>query len=87
MYRVIQEGITNVLKHAGASEMKVKAALHNGSVVVEVWDNGIGWSAELVFGRGLTGMRECLQALAGSFELSRRDGWTSICFRLPASGV
>jgi two-component system sensor histidine kinase UhpB len=87
IYRVIQEGITNVLKHAGASQMRVKAALHHGSVVVEVSDNGTGWSTEPVFGRGLTGMRERLRALAGSFELSRRDGWTSICCRLPASGV
>jgi two-component system sensor histidine kinase UhpB len=87
VYRVLQEGVTNVLKHARASEMRIKAALHNGSVLVEVSDNGIGWSTEPVFGRGLTGMRERLRALAGTFEVSRRDGWTTVRCSLPSSSI
>jgi two-component system sensor histidine kinase UhpB len=87
IYRVVQEGVTNVLKHARASQMRVKAGLLEGAVLIEVSDNGIGWSAEPVFGRGLTGMSERLRALAGSIELSRCDGWTSIFCRLPASAM
>ena len=40
-------------------------------------------ASEAVFGRGLTGMRERIRALDGSFELRREDGWTVVCCRLP----
>lgn len=87
IYRVVQEGVTNVLKHAAASRVRVTAALREDTVFIEVADDGLGWSTDPVFGRGLTGMRERLRALAGSFELSRQNGWTTICCRLPASGT
>jgi two-component system sensor histidine kinase UhpB len=82
-YRVMQEGITNVLRHAQATEMSLNASLRDGKVVVEISDNGIGMPANVVIGRGLTGMRERVRALGGTFELFRSDGRTRVRCSLP----
>jgi two-component system sensor histidine kinase UhpB len=83
VYRVLQEGITNVLRHAQASEMRLTAAVSGGQVLVEISDNGVGIPANVVIGRGLTGMRERVRALGGTFDLSRSDGRTFVRCRLP----
>jgi two-component system sensor histidine kinase UhpB len=83
VYRVMQEGITNVLRHAQATEMSLKATAADGKVLVEISDDGVGMPANVVMGRGLTGMRERVRALGGTFELSRSDGRTFIRCNLP----
>jgi two-component system sensor histidine kinase UhpB len=83
VYRVMQEGITNVLRHAQATEMRLKASVPDGKVVVEISDNGIGMPANIVMGRGLTGMRERVRALGGTFEIFRSDGRTCVRCSLP----
>jgi two-component system sensor histidine kinase UhpB len=83
VYRVLQEGITNVLRHSRATEMQLKAAVSGDEVLVEISDNGIGMPADFIIGRGLTGMRERVRALGGTFELSRSEGQTYVRCRLP----
>jgi two-component system sensor histidine kinase UhpB len=84
VYRVLQEGITNVLRHAQASEMRLTATVASGGqVLVEISDNGVGMPANVVIGRGLTGMRERVRALGGTFDLSRSDGRTFVRCSLP----
>jgi two-component system sensor histidine kinase UhpB len=83
VYRVMQEGITNVLRHAQATEMRLKATVPDNKVVVEISDNGVGMPANVVMGRGLTGMRERVRALGGTFELTRGDGQTRVRCILP----
>jgi two-component system sensor histidine kinase UhpB len=83
VYRVLQEGITNVLRHAQATEMRLAATVLEGQVLVEISDNGVGMAADAVIGRGLTGMRERVRALGGTFELSRGDGRTYVRCSLP----
>lgn len=87
VYRVIQEGVTNVLRHADANAMKITAALQSGQLFVEVADDGVGFEPDNVFGRGLTGMHERVRALGGTFELLRENGLTCIRCRLPASNL
>jgi two-component system sensor histidine kinase UhpB len=79
VYRVLQEGITNVLRHAQATEVRLAATVSNGQVLVEISDNGVGMPANVVIGRGLTGMRERVRALGGTFDLSRSDGTCVRC--------
>jgi two-component system sensor histidine kinase UhpB len=79
----LQEGITNVLRHAQATEMRLTAAVSDGRVLVEISDNGVGMPANVVIGRGLTGMRERVRALGGTFDLSRSDGRTHVRCSLP----
>jgi two-component system sensor histidine kinase UhpB len=83
VYRVLQEGITNVQRHARATELRLTATVSAGQVLVEISDNGVGMAADAVIGRGLTGMRERVRALGGTFELSRSDGRTYVRCRLP----
>jgi two-component system, NarL family, sensor histidine kinase UhpB len=82
-YRVIQEGVTNVLRHAQAKAMEVSAAIVGDDVTIEISDDGIGLAPQSGFGRGLTGMYERIRALNGTFELSRENGRTLIRCRLP----
>jgi two-component system sensor histidine kinase UhpB len=82
-YRVIQEAVTNVLKHARATTMKIDAGIDGNTLLIEIADNGVGFSPEISFGRGLNGMSERVRALSGTFDLLRKDGETLIRCRLP----
>jgi two-component system sensor histidine kinase UhpB len=84
IYRVIQEAVTNVLRHAKANAMHVAADINDREVIVEVSDDGIGFPADRMFGRGLTGMLERARALSGTLELLREEGRTCVRCRLPA---
>jgi two-component system sensor histidine kinase UhpB len=84
-YRVIQEGVTNVLRHANAGSVNVKAVVEAGELLLEISDDGVGFPEGHVFGRGLTGMRERVRALGGTFELLREARLTSVRCRLPVS--
>lgn len=83
VYRVIQEALTNVLRHAGASNVEVQAAIAGDALVIEISDDGGGFPADNVFGRGLTGMHERVRALSGSLSLLRADQRTYVRCRLP----
>jgi two-component system sensor histidine kinase UhpB len=85
VYRVIQEGITNVLRHAMASSVEVKAAIDQNQLVIEISDDGVGFSEGNVFGRGLTGMHERVRALNGTLQLLREDHRTYVRCRLPVT--
>jgi two-component system sensor histidine kinase UhpB len=84
VYRVIQEGVTNVLRHARAGSANVHAAIERQQLVVEISDDGAGFPADNVFGRGLTGMHERVRALNGTLELLREGRRTYVRCRLPA---
>lgn len=81
VYRLIQEAVTNVLKHADARAMEVKAIIDETELVVEVSDDGKGFDGQ-VFGRGLIGMHERVRALDGTLELVRSGGRSQIRCRL-----
>jgi two-component system, NarL family, sensor histidine kinase UhpB len=84
IYRVIQEASTNVLRHARASAVHVAVVINSREVIVEISDDGIGFPADRMFGRGLTGMLERARALSGTLELLREEGRTCVRCRLPA---
>ncbi|TWB64844.1 HAMP domain-containing protein [Bradyrhizobium sacchari] len=83
VYRVIQEGLTNVLRHAKASHADVRAIVADATLAIEISDDGGGFPEGNVFGRGLTGMHERVRALSGSLSLLRADGRTYVRCRLP----
>jgi two-component system sensor histidine kinase UhpB len=84
VYRVIQEGVTNVLRHARASSVRIDAAIERDDLVIEISDDGVGFPTDNPFGRGLTGMHERVRALSGTFQILRQGGRTCIRCRLPA---
>jgi signal transduction histidine kinase len=73
LYRVAQEGLTNVRKHAQATRIEV--VLHYGSskVYLRIADNGRGMAAAAQ-GFGLLGLRERVQALGGVVAIDSRPG-------------
>lgn len=81
VYRVIQEAVTNVLKHADARVMEVNAIIDETELVVEVSDDGKGFEGQ-AFGRGLIGMHERVRALNGTLELVRSGGRSRVRCRL-----
>ena len=83
-YRVVQESLTNVVRHAGASQAEVTVTLHDDRVVVEVLDDGATPSGNgaVGSGQGIPGMRERARALGGSLEAGPRPGGG---FRVQAS--
>jgi signal transduction histidine kinase len=88
-YRIVQEALTNVLRHAGASSVRVTAARDGDEVRIDVVDDGAGAGAEggAGSGHGLRGMRERASALDGTLEAgpaASGRGWRVVA-RLPAA--
>ena len=84
VYRVVQEALTNVTKHAGASHVHVEVARVNGTVEVVVEDDGGGFDpGSVTDGLGLVGMRERVELTGGRLEISSRPG-TRVVAKLPA---
>lgn len=74
-YRIAQEALTNVVKHAGATHVGLKVRCDGGAVEVAVEDDGRGPSNGTVAGgHGLIGMRERVNLFGGHFEAGSRDG-------------
>ncbi|MDQ7910916.1 histidine kinase [Phytohabitans sp. ZYX-F-186] len=73
-YRVVQESLTNVLRHAGAASATVRLAYLPEEVSVEVVDTGRGAAGPPGGGHGLVGMRERVAALGGEFTAGPVEG-------------
>lgn len=76
-YRIVQEALTNVLRHAGPTTARVRVAHRDDTVVIEVENdrgNGPAPDGRAGSGNGLRGMRERAAAVGGSFEAGPRDG-------------
>ena len=80
LYRIVQEALTNVRRHAGAREVEVNVDFGAASVGLRVRDDGAGFDAEeyeagAVAGKlGLVGMRERAQSAGGTLEVRSRPG-------------
>jgi signal transduction histidine kinase len=72
-YYVVAEALTNVAKYAEASADEVSAQRHNGRVVVEVADDGVG-GADPLLGSGLRGLADRVEALNGELEVESAAG-------------
>ena len=83
-YRVVQESLTNVVRHAGAGRAEVTVSHHDGRVDVEVLDDGRAstGNGSVGGGQGIPGMRERARALGGTLEAGPRPGGG---FRVKAS--
>ncbi|TYB41546.1 sensor histidine kinase [Actinomadura chibensis] len=74
-YRIVQESLTNVSRHAGAAEVVVSVAGGPGGLLVEVADDGRGAAAGPAGpGSGVDGMRERARALGGELTAGPRPG-------------
>ncbi|MEW1910431.1 histidine kinase [Kitasatospora sp. NPDC085895] len=90
-YRVVQEALTNALKHAHGSRTSVQVQRGEGEITVEVSTDGTGSRATAVAagsGRGLAGLRERVDVLGGDFSAGcGPDGGFTVRARVPADGA
>ena len=78
VYRLVQEGVNNILKHSAASEAAVRIARQDGSVQVTVVDNGKGFGKEQPFtastaGFGIHGMMERVSIMGGTISIASNE--------------
>jgi signal transduction histidine kinase len=85
-YRLVQEGLTNALKHARADHAEVLVRYDNGHVEVTVSDDGSGDGGGDSGGHGLVGMRERVSVYGGELEAGPRpEGGYRLRARLPVA--
>ncbi len=87
IFRIYQESLTNVSRHADATKVEASLIAENGQVVLTITDNGKGFDVEEVNKKktlGLLGMKERTLLLGGSYEISgNRNMGTSVVIRIP----
>jgi signal transduction histidine kinase len=85
-YRLVQEALTNVAKHARANRVQVSVEYDGDEVCLRVEDDGRGFdAAEPAAGFGLVGMRERVELLGGEMEVATSGRGTLVTARFPAS--
>jgi signal transduction histidine kinase len=88
-YRLVQEGLTNAIKHAAARHAEVRVRYDGDHVEIEVSDDGRGVGADATSnggGHGLLGMRERVSIYGGELEAGPRDeGGFRLRARLPVA--
>ena len=91
MFRVIQESLTNIREHSGATEVALRVRAGRGAADVEITDNGNGFEVEQALARaaqrgrlGLVGIAERVNLLGGTLEIdSTPGGPTTLRLALP----
>jgi signal transduction histidine kinase len=90
LYRIVQEALANVVKHARASQVRVGFEVQDGWIHCRVGDDGVGLdrspaSAEApATGLGLIGIRDRVASLGGTLKIeSSQDHGTELCIALP----
>ena len=85
VYRLVQEALTNVVKHARASSARVAVIASPAGVTVEVRDDGVGFATDApMSGFGLAGLRERAFLVGGSVTIESGDRGTVVRAELPA---
>jgi two-component system NarL family sensor kinase len=96
LFRVIQESLSNIRRHSGANKAQIKLARADGTVTLEIRDNGKGMPPKLlsksgpgsqVVGVGILGMRERLSQLGGTLEIDSSKSGTTVKVQVPAAAA
>lgn len=86
IYRIVQEALTNVARHAHATSIQLTIWMNGDWLEVRIDDDGVGFDAQtaLAQNRGLTGMRERAELVGGVFQIeSEKDKGARLLVRLP----
>ena len=93
LFRVLQEGLTNVHRHSGSSTAQVRLLVQDGMAVLEIKDHGKGIRPELLeefcqewmggLGIGVRGMNERMRQLGGRLELASDEKGTAVTAKVP----
>jgi signal transduction histidine kinase len=90
LFRIMQEALTNVVRHANASKVELRLWKEDDLACLEIADNGWGITDEELQSKdsiGLLGMRERAYALGGTVDIIGRIGaGTTVTIRIPDKG-
>jgi signal transduction histidine kinase len=87
VYRIVQEALTNALRHAEPTNVTVTLALRDGCLELEVVDDGRPKPPVATTGQGIVGMRERVALLGGELDTGQREGGGfRVAARLPVGG-
>lgn len=87
-YRIVQEALTNVIKHARARNVRVTVALEGAELLIEIVDDGVGFDPNARSeGFGLAGVRERVALADGELRLDSGESGTRLHARLPVAGA
>jgi signal transduction histidine kinase len=85
LYRIIQEALTNAVKHARADRVQISVGERDGMLRARIEDDGAGFDLDAeTSGFGLMGMRERVALLGGRLEVSSSQTGTAVIATLPA---
>jgi signal transduction histidine kinase len=92
VFRVVQESLTNIVRHSGASAIELAVDLSGGDLVLRIRDDGKGIAPDrmsnVVGSHGIASMRHRVTSLGGQWKIqSPPGGGTLIIARLPLSNV
>jgi signal transduction histidine kinase len=77
LFRILQESLTNVARHAKATRVDISLSLHDDDLVMLIEDNGKGFKTETVDGRktlGILGMKERAIVMGGTYNIHSQPG-------------
>ena len=86
LFRIVQEALTNVVRHAGASEVQLHVARDGSALLLTVADNGVGIAADGLLSRvswGILGMHERSRSFGGELAIGGGPDGTVLTLRLP----
>lgn len=88
LYRVVQESLSNIIKHSQASKVEIQLVVHDKSIIFTVSDNGVGFSEDesSALGLGLNNIENRVASVDGEFVLDTALGrGTNITIEIPFS--
>jgi signal transduction histidine kinase len=87
IYRIVQEALTNIVKHSGAEHVSIVVSNRGGGVAATIDDDGRGFDSADVRADalGLLGMRERLALVGGTLEVESSESGTTVAAQVPAS--
>lgn len=77
VFRVFQESLTNIMRHAKCRHVNVFVGFNNDKIVLEIADNGQGFDSSILKNQkslGVFGMKERIESLGGKFEIDSQEG-------------
>jgi signal transduction histidine kinase len=77
LFRIVQEGVTNIIRHAGARSLALRFTLESDGYRITLSDDGGGFDAadpKFRWSHGITGMRQRVRALGGQFDIQSTPG-------------
>lgn len=91
VFRIVQEGLTNIQRHSGSSSARISIARKDGQLSLQIADSGHGLPAELhdpaallAAGVGIAGIHERVRELGGTMKVDSTDAGTTLAVTLPS---